>query len=153
MILLTTAHIPEELSSLHRGTLADGPLAALVLELEPRSQSYMHCWRFPQVRKFEADNFEGGLGNFCWFFFNFMFMIWDSRHEDLQLFWLNFKHWLHVPCSPESTLQTEYLTSCLEKSSTLTTRPQHLRLPRKPVLKSAPHTMWSRHYSSCIPIG
>ena len=30
---------------------------------------------------------------FCWFFFNFMFMIWDSWHEDLQLFWLSFKHW------------------------------------------------------------
>ena len=25
-------------------------------------------------------------GNFCWFFFNFMFMIWNSRQEDLQLF-------------------------------------------------------------------
>ena len=24
---------------------------------------------------------------------NFMFMIWDSRHEDLQLFGLSFKHW------------------------------------------------------------
>ena len=23
-----------------------------------------------------------------------MFMIWDSRLEDLQLFWLNFQHWL-----------------------------------------------------------
>ena len=25
-----------------------------------------------------------------------MFMIWDSRHEDLQLFWLSFKHWTLV---------------------------------------------------------
>ena len=31
--------------------------------------------------------FGGGPGTFCWFFFNLMFMIWDSRHEDLQLFW------------------------------------------------------------------
>ena len=37
-------------------------------------------------------NFGGGLGSFGWFFFNFMFMIWDSRHEDLQLFWRSFKH-------------------------------------------------------------
>ena len=28
----------------------------------------------------------GGSGTFCWFFSNFMFIIWDSRHEDLQLF-------------------------------------------------------------------
>ena len=34
-------------------------------------------------------------GNFLLIFFNFMFMIWDSRHEDLQLFWLSFKHWCH----------------------------------------------------------
>ena len=40
-----------------------------------------------------ADNFGGRSETFCWFFFNFMFMIWDSRHEDLQLFWLSFKHW------------------------------------------------------------
>ena len=41
----------------------------------------------------EDDNFGGRPETFCWFFFNFMFMIWDSRHEDLQLFWLSFKHW------------------------------------------------------------
>ena len=51
------------------------------------------CWKFPQVRRSEADNFGGGPGTFCWFLFNFMFMIWDSRHEDLQLFLLSFKHW------------------------------------------------------------
>ena len=34
------------------------------------------CWKFPQVRRSEADNFGGGQGTFCWFFFNFMFMIW-----------------------------------------------------------------------------
>ena len=51
--------------------------------------SYRQCWKFPQVRQSEADNFGGGPGTFCWFFFNFMFMIWDSWHEDLQLFdWL-----------------------------------------------------------------
>ena len=32
-------------------------------------------------------------GNFLRFFFNFMFIICDSRHEDLQLFWLSFQHW------------------------------------------------------------
>ena len=49
------------------------------------------CWKYPQVRQSEADNF-GGLGTFCYFFFDFMFMIWDSRLEDLQLFLLNFQH-------------------------------------------------------------
>ena len=56
---------------------------------------YIHlllCWKFPQARRSEADNFGGGPGTFCWFYFNFMFMIWDSRHEDLQLFLLSFKH-------------------------------------------------------------
>ena len=31
--------------------------------------------------------------NFCWLSFNFKFMIWDSSHEDRQLFWLSFQHW------------------------------------------------------------
>ena len=53
------------------------------------------CWKFPQVRRSEDNNFGGGPGTFCWFFFNFMFMICDSRHEDLQLFWLSFQHWRH----------------------------------------------------------
>ena len=44
------------------------------------------CWKFPRVRQSKADNFGGGPGTFCWFFFNFMFMICNSRHEDLQLF-------------------------------------------------------------------
>ena len=60
----------------------------ILSEIKPTTQ----CWKFPQVHWSEADNFGGGLGTFCWFFFNFMFMIWDSRHEDLQLFWLSFKH-------------------------------------------------------------
>ena len=33
----------------------------------------------------EADNFRGAPKTFCWFF-NFMFIAWDWRHEDLQLF-------------------------------------------------------------------
>ena len=33
------------------------------------------CWKFPQVRWSEADNFGGGPGTSCWFFFNFIFMI------------------------------------------------------------------------------
>ena len=39
-----------------------------------------------------ADNCGGGPGTFCWFLFNSMFMICNSRHEDLHLFWLSFKH-------------------------------------------------------------
>ena len=54
------------------------------------------CWKFPQARQSEADNFGGGPGTFCWFFFNFMFMICNSSNEDLQLFWLSFKHWTFV---------------------------------------------------------
>ena len=46
-------------------------------------QDDRQCWKF---RQSEADNFGGGLGTFCWFSFNLMFMIWDSNHEDLQLF-------------------------------------------------------------------
>ena len=53
---------------------------------------WRQCWKFPQVHHSEVDNFGGGLGTFCWFFFNFMFMIWDSSHEDLQIFLLSFKH-------------------------------------------------------------
>ena len=38
-----------------------------------------------------------------------MFMIWDSRHEDLLLYWLSFKHWLGschpTPPHPPSQLQ------------------------------------------------
>ena len=61
---------------------------------------YSQCWKFPQVLWSEAENFGGGPGTFCWFFFNFMFMICDSRHEDLQLFWFSFTHWLQQqhPC-------------------------------------------------------
>ena len=51
------------------------------------------CWKFPQVCRSEAGNFGGGPGTFCWLFLKFMFMIWDSRQEDLQLFWLSFKYW------------------------------------------------------------
>ena len=38
-----------------------------------------------------ANKFGGWPGSFRWFSFNFMFMIWDSKHEDLQLLWLSFK--------------------------------------------------------------
>ena len=68
----------------------------------PSYRLYRQCWKFPLVRQSEADNFGGGPGTFCWFFFNFMFMIWDSWHEDLQLFWLSFKHWLPMDLSTYS---------------------------------------------------
>ena len=44
------------------------------------------CWKFLPVHQSEAHNFGGRPGTFYSFFFSFMFMIWDSRHEDLQLF-------------------------------------------------------------------
>ena len=68
----------------------------LVVSLILTYNRYRQCWKFPQVRRSEADNFGGGPETFCWFFFNFIFMIWDSSHEDLQLFWLSFKHWVPV---------------------------------------------------------
>ena len=67
---------------------------------DSRQLKYKHardcrqCWKFPQVRRSEADNFGGGPGTFCWFFLNFMFMICNPRHMDQQLFLLSFKHWL-----------------------------------------------------------
>ena len=48
--------------------------------------------KFAPVSRSEADNFGGGPETFCWYFFNFMLTIWDSRHDDLQLSWLCFKH-------------------------------------------------------------
>ena len=56
----------------------------------------VQCWKLSQVRQSEANNFGGGPGTFGWFFFNFVLMIWDSRHDDLQLFWLSFNHWSGV---------------------------------------------------------
>ena len=44
------------------------------------------CWKFPQVHRSEAGNFGGGSGTFCWFFFDLVFMTWDSRQEGLKLF-------------------------------------------------------------------
>ena len=35
-------------------------------------------------------------GTFLKIFFNFMFMIWDSRQEGWQLFWLSFEHCLRI---------------------------------------------------------
>ena len=40
------------------------------------------CSKLLPVRLPEADNFRGGLGTFLKIFFNFMFMICDSRQED-----------------------------------------------------------------------
>ena len=85
-------------ASVGHNELATRPRDLLMSNFMPNfiSQKYsricVQCWKFQQVRRSEADNFGGGPGIFCWFFFNFMFMIWDSRHEDLQLFWLSFKH-------------------------------------------------------------
>ena len=68
------------------------PLPLASRDSPPFCKSCDQCWKFQQVRRSEANNFGGGPGTFCWFFFNFVLMICDSRHEDLQLFWLSFKH-------------------------------------------------------------
>ena len=54
---------------------------------------FCQCSKLLPVRQPEAGNFGGGLGNFFKLFFNLMFMIWDSRQQDWQLFWLSFEHW------------------------------------------------------------
>ena len=55
-------------------------------------QAYQ-CSKLLPVHQPEADNFGGGPGTFLKLFFNFMFMIWDSRQQDWQLFWSSFEHW------------------------------------------------------------
>ena len=57
----------------------------------------LSCSKLLPVRLPEADNFGGGPGTFLIIFFNFIFMIWDSRQEDWQLFWLSFEHKLSSP--------------------------------------------------------
>ena len=57
--------------------------------------SLIHIWQCSKllpVRQPEADNFGGGPETFLKLFFNFMFMIWDSRQQVWQLFWLSFEH-------------------------------------------------------------
>ena len=44
------------------------------------------CSKLLPFRLPEADNFGGGPVTFWKVFFNFMFMIWDSRQKDWQLF-------------------------------------------------------------------
>ena len=95
-----------------------------ISQITSYNNDVFQCWKFPQVRRSEADNFGGGPGNFCWFFFNFMFMIWDSRYEDLQLFWLSFKHWclsvlssyIPSPLATESFLRTWCIYNQLAES-------------------------------------
>ena len=52
----------------------------------------VQCSKLLPVRQPQADNFGGGLGTFFKLYFNFMFMIWDSRQQDWQLFQLSFEH-------------------------------------------------------------
>ena len=76
------------------------------------------CSKLLPVRLPEADNFGGGPGTFFKIFFNFMFMIWDSRQEDWQLFltefWTLNKHvantcdWTHGPSIDLSMTPTNW---------------------------------------------
>ena len=74
-------------------TCFSGPALQHYSDITWVSWHLQQCWKFPQVRQSEADNFGGGPETLCWFFFKFILMNWDSSHEDLQLFWLSFKHW------------------------------------------------------------
>ena len=107
------------------------------------------CWKFPQVRQSEADNFGGGPGTFCWFFFNFMFMIWDSSHEDLQLFWLSFKH------CPKLTSRARALRVCSPPAAIAVTQAISQTLICKALrIDSPPHAQMNkqRHktWSFCL---
>ena len=70
----------------------------------PSDKSCRQCSKLLPVCQPEADNFGGGPGTFWKLFFNFMFMIWDSRQQDglttflvefwtlLQVFHLSYCH-------------------------------------------------------------
>ena len=64
----------------------------LLFIINEKSRIYQ-CSKFMPVHHSVTDSFEVVPGTFCWFFFKLMFMIWDSRHADLQLFLLSFRHW------------------------------------------------------------
>ena len=65
------------------------PLAEL-----SRAESCGQSWKFPQVRRSEADNFGGGPRTFCWFFFNLMFTDpptpWPALQDSSTLIWGTF---------------------------------------------------------------
>ena len=75
------------------------------------------CWKFPQVCQSEADNFRERLGTFFWFFINFMFMIWESRHKDLQLFWQSFKYWSSYDWPTVSEITQAWINNCIPQYS------------------------------------
>ena len=80
------------------------------------------CWKFPEVRQSEADNFQlwRRTGNFCLFFFNVMLMIWDSSHGDLQLFWLSFKYCQkHIFCGLPKRMFNTHWRSRFDTSQTV----------------------------------
>ena len=75
------------------GLLPDGskslPDAMLILIFFNAVQNRNTVLEIPTGPPVWGRQLWGRTGNF---FFNFMFMICDSRHEDLQIFWLSFKH-------------------------------------------------------------
>ena len=69
-----------------------------------RCWQHKQCWKFPQVRQSEADNFGGGLGTFCWFFLNFM--LW-FQIQGMRTY--NFLDWVS---NTEHKIWTKWLTFC-----------------------------------------
>ena len=86
----------------NRITLYTVDLFCMADKLKHISIHYQQCSKLLPVRLPEADNFGGGPGTFLKIFFNFMFMIWDSRQEDWQLFLLSFEH-----CCQQGKLKTK----------------------------------------------
>ena len=118
IILSRSRQFPTSSSQNRRiGRVGDWPFHALAIHLKHQyrrditpcmmSHLWKHCFPAETQRNnviISVGNSHQSLicqlwrrtGNFCWFLFNFTFMIWDSRHEDWQLLWLSFKHWHYV---------------------------------------------------------
>ena len=71
------------------------------------------CSKLLPVRLPEADNFGGGPGTFSKIFVKFMFMIWDSRQEGWQLFWLSFEQCLSWHFSGGMSLEISWIGGLL----------------------------------------
>ena len=58
----------------------------------------IQCWKFPQVRQSEADNFGGGPGTFYWFFSVLCWWFEIQAMRTYNFFDLSFKHWQYLQC-------------------------------------------------------
>ena len=60
---------------------------------DEEGSTYNQCWKFPQVRQSEADNFGREPGTFCWFFSSNLCLWFEIQGiRTYNYFWLSFKH-------------------------------------------------------------